>query len=59
MIRVEASGQCAIASYQLLVHTKHPDGKVTDESAFETDVWCNTDGAWKIVHVHYSVTPTK
>ncbi len=58
-IHVEPSGQTAIASYQLEVKTKHPGGKVSDEHAFETDIWSNSHGAWKIIHVHYAIFPTK
>jgi hypothetical protein len=42
-----------------VVRTKHPDGKITDESAFETDVWVKQAAGWKLGHVHYSVTPAK
>jgi ketosteroid isomerase-like protein len=59
VIRVMPGTHVAIASYQIEVRTGHPDGKVTDEHAFETDVWLNRSGAWKIAHVHYSVTAAK
>ena len=59
VIRVEPSGQTVIASYQIEVRTRHPGGKITDEQAFETDIWVNRNGTWKIAHVHYSVTPAK
>jgi uncharacterized protein (TIGR02246 family) len=59
VIRVMPSGDVAIASYQIEVHTGHPNGKVTDEHAFETDVWVNRGGAWKIAHVHYSAKAAK
>jgi ketosteroid isomerase-like protein len=59
VIRVIPSGDVAIASYQIDVRTKHPDGKATDEHAFETDVWVNRGGAWKIAHVQYSAKAAK
>jgi ketosteroid isomerase-like protein len=59
VIRVIPSGEVAIASYQIEVRTGHPNGKATDEHAFETDVWANRAGAWKIVHVHYSAKAAK
>ena len=59
VIRVIPSGDVAIASYQIEVRTGHPNGKATDEHAFETDVWVNRAGGWKIVHVQYSAKGTK
>jgi ketosteroid isomerase-like protein len=53
-IQVEPSGDTAIASYQLEVRTKHPDGKTTAEHAFETDVWSKLKGEWRVSVVHYS-----
>jgi ketosteroid isomerase-like protein len=59
VIRVIPSGEVAIASYQIEVRTGHPNGKVTDEHAFETDVWVNRAGGWKIAHVQYSAKGAK
>jgi ketosteroid isomerase-like protein len=59
VLRVMPSGDVAIASYQIEIHTRHPDSKVTVEHAFETDVWLNHGSAWKVVHAHYSATPPK
>jgi ketosteroid isomerase-like protein len=59
VIRVIPSGDVAIASYQIEVRTGHPNGKATNEHAFETDVWANRAGGWKIVHVHYSAKAAK
>ena len=59
VIRVIPSGDVAIASYQIEVRTGHPNGKATDEHAFETDVWVNRAGGWKIVHVQYSAKGAK
>lgn len=59
VIRVIPSGNVAIASYQIEVRTGHPNGKATDEHAFETDVWVDRGGAWKIAHVQYSAKAAK
>ena len=59
VIRVIPPGNVAIASYQIEVRTGHPNGKATDEHAFETDVWVNRGGAWKIAHVQYSAKAAK
>jgi ketosteroid isomerase-like protein len=53
-IRVGPSGDTAVASYQLEVRQRHTDGKTTVEHAFETDVWFNRKGEWRIHAVHYS-----
>ena len=53
-IRVAPSGDTAVASYQLEVRQRHTNGKTTVEHAFETDVWFNRKGEWRIHAVHYS-----
>jgi ketosteroid isomerase-like protein len=53
-IRVGPSGDTAVASYQIDVRTRHGDGKVTEEHAFETDVWSKRGSEWRISVVHYS-----
>jgi ketosteroid isomerase-like protein len=58
-VRVDASGDTAIASYQIDVRTRHADGKTTLEHAFETDVWFRQKGAWRVSVVHYSATAAK
>jgi len=55
MIRVSPAGDVAVASYQIDVGNRHADGKVTDEDAFETDVWLKRRGAWKVAHAHYAL----
>jgi ketosteroid isomerase-like protein len=59
VIRVMPSADAAVASYQIDVRTRHPDGKMTDEHSFETDVWVKRGSVWKLSHVHYSATPVK
>ena len=55
VVRVSPKGDSAIASYQLQVRNRHAGGKVTDEHAFETDVWFRRAGDWKLVHAQYSL----
>ena len=54
-LEVDPSGDTVVASYQLDVSTKHADGKVTVEHAFEMDVWFKQKGGWRVNAVHYSV----
>jgi len=56
-IVIDALGDTAIATYQLDVDTLQPDGTVTREHALETDIWMNTDGQWRVAHVHYTAKP--
>ena len=48
------SESVAVASYFVDNESKSPDGTVTSARAFETDVWQNIDGDWKIVSLHYT-----
>jgi ketosteroid isomerase-like protein len=52
-LHIQRYGDCAIASYTLLVSTSTADG-VTVASHNETRVIVKIDGAWKVVHVHKS-----
>ncbi len=52
---VDPSADTAVASYQLAVSTKHADGKVTVEQAFEMDVWFKQKSGWRVSAVQYSV----
>ena len=56
-IQIGPTGDTAVATYLLRVKTRPPHGEVSDESFQETDVWFKRDGAWKIVHLHYSPAP--
>jgi ketosteroid isomerase-like protein len=58
-IQVGPSADVVVASYLLGVKIRSPKGEVSDESNHETDVWFKRDGAWKVVHLHYSATPKK
>jgi ketosteroid isomerase-like protein len=58
-IQVSPSEDTVVASYLLHVKTRSPKGKVSDEDFHESDVWFKRDGAWKVVHLHYSAAPKK
>lgn len=47
----------AVATYQLDVETRQPDGSVSKEHAHETDVWFLGNGEWLVAHLHYTVEP--
>jgi ketosteroid isomerase-like protein len=47
----------AVATYQLDVETRMPDGSITKDHAHETDVWFLGNGQWLIAHIHYTVEP--
>jgi ketosteroid isomerase-like protein len=47
----------AVATYQLDVETRMPDGSITKDHAHETDVWFLGSGQWLIAHIHYTVEP--
>jgi ketosteroid isomerase-like protein len=53
-IQVSPGGDAVVATYALDVVTRQVDGKKTKERAYETDVWFQRGGAWKIVHLHYN-----
>jgi ketosteroid isomerase-like protein len=52
-VQVSPGGDAAVATYVVEVITRQADGKKTKERAFETDVWYQREGKWKIVHLHY------
>jgi hypothetical protein len=52
-LHIQRYGDCAIASYTLLVSTSTADG-VNVASHNETRFIVKMDGAWKVVHVHKS-----
>ncbi len=59
IVKVDAAGDSAVASYLLYVKTKLADGKMTEEENQETDIWFKQNGSWKIVALHYSPAPKK
>jgi ketosteroid isomerase-like protein len=58
-LQIDPGGDTAVASYLAHVKTRSQNGKVSDETFHETDVWFKRDGTWKIVHLHYSPAPKK
>ena len=50
---IQRYGDCAVASYTLLVSSRGPAG-VTVMAHNESRVMVKKDGAWKVVHVHKS-----
>jgi ketosteroid isomerase-like protein len=58
-VQIDPAGDTAVASYLAQVKTRSQNGKVSDETFHETDVWFQRDGTWKIVHLHYSPAPKK
>ena len=53
-VPVMPGGNVAVATYQLHVVTRSPDGDLSTADALETDVWQKIDGEWRIVSMHYS-----
>jgi ketosteroid isomerase-like protein len=53
-IRVSPKGDVAIATYAMDVTYRSPAGELSEGRYYETDVWFLRDGAWKIVHYHFS-----
>ena len=49
--------KAAIASFFIDYRFRGPDGEVTEEQAFETEVWQKMDDAWKVVGLHNNVIP--
>ena len=52
-LRIQRYGDCAIASYTLLISTSLPDGEHV-EAHNESRVMVKLNGIWKVVHVHKS-----
>lgn len=59
IIQIGPNGDCVVASYVLHVKTRSPKGDVSDDDFHESDVWFKRNGAWKVVHLHYSHAPKK
>jgi len=56
-IQIGPGRDTAVASYLLHVKERTPKGEINDGDWHETDVWFKRNGAWKIVHLHYSAAP--
>lgn len=57
VVQVSPDSDAAVASYRLHVETRDEHGTVTTDELQETDVLFEEAGAWKIVHLHYSLAP--
>lgn len=53
-VRMLPGGVAAVASYFIDYRLRTPDGAVSEAKAFESDVWQEIDGDWKIVALHYT-----
>lgn len=56
-IQLSPAGDAAVASYQLEVRTRYPDGTVVTEHAWETDAWFKTKKGWRVAHINYTTRP--
>lgn len=56
-VKVSPSGEAAVATYRLEVHTRQPDGQITRDLSQESDSWLKVDGSWRIAHLHYASQP--
>ena len=56
-IQVLAGGDVAVATFFAETLMRTSGGEEIIWKAYETDVWLKTDGAWKIISVHYSEIP--
>ncbi len=52
--QVLAGGTVVVASYFVHNVTRSPDGNQTTGNFYESDVWQNIDGKWKVINLHYS-----
>lgn len=52
-LRVTANSGLALVTRQYQVKGTF-QGKVVDSTGNETQVWKQSDGQWKIIHIHYS-----
>ena len=52
-LRLTASSGLALVTRQYRVKGTF-EGKAVDSTGNETQVWKQTDGHWKIIHIHYS-----
>jgi ketosteroid isomerase-like protein len=53
-VRVLPGGKAAVASSFVDNSTRSPDGDVTTERDYESNVWQKIDGEWKVVSLHYN-----
>ncbi len=56
-VKLSPRGDTAIASYVLHLTQREANKRVHTEDWQESDIWFQTNGGWKITHVHYSAAP--
>jgi ketosteroid isomerase-like protein len=56
-VRIDLSGDTAVASSLRRVKTRSAKGVVSDENFQESDVWFKRNGEWKLVHLDDSPVP--
>ncbi len=54
--RVQVHGEVAVLSYNLVDYSKNPQGEEQIFKWNSTEVYVKMNGAWKIVHSHWSFT---
>ena len=54
IFQVLPGGKAVVASYFVHNITRSPEGEKSDALAYETEVWQEIDGEWKIVNLHYT-----
>ena len=57
VIRMLPGNEAGIASFFIDYRFRGPDGEVTVEQAFETEVWQKIGGKWTLVGMHNNVIP--
>ena len=57
-IRVLPGGMAAVATYFVDFRSRTPDGDIEEAKAFESEVWQEIDGRWRIVSLHFSEIPS-
>lgn len=54
-VRLLSGNAAAIATFPLEVTIDHPDGDISTEHAFQTDVWVKRKSGWQLLHTHFAV----
>ena len=57
VIKILPGNEAGIASFFIDYRFRGPDGEVTVEQAFETEVWQKVDDEWKLVGMHNTIIP--
>lgn len=56
-VQVLPGGAAVVATYFVDYRLRTPDGNTSASRAYESEVWQQIDGDWKIVNLHYSEIP--